>query len=53
MDLSLDRRTERAYQAQPLAGDVTPGDLVAWDERNALAKPATSRKTPSRGKRAL
>ena len=34
IDLALDRRTQQAYQTQPLmAGDVTPGDLVGWDER--------------------
>jgi predicted transcriptional regulator len=52
IDLSLDRRTEQAYQAQPLAGGVTPGDLVGWDEQNELAKPAVARKKPSRGNHA-
>jgi predicted transcriptional regulator len=52
IDLSLDRRTEQAYRAQPLAGDVSPDDLVSWDEQNALAKPASSRKKPSRKRRA-
>lgn len=52
IDLSLDRRTEQAYRAQPLAGDVTEGDLVGWDQQNELARPATSRKRPSRRNRA-
>ena len=52
IDLSLDRGTERAYRAQPVAGDVIPDDLVGWDEQNALAKPASSRKKPSRKRRA-
>jgi Arc/MetJ family transcription regulator len=52
IDLSWDRLTEQAYQAQPLNGDVTPGDLVGWDEQNALAKPAVASKKPSRRNRA-
>ena len=52
IDLSLDRRTEQAYQAQPTAGDLTPSDLVGWDEENALAKPAVARKKPRGGNRA-
>jgi Arc/MetJ family transcription regulator len=49
VDLALDRRTEQAYRAQPMAGDSTPSDLAGWDEQNALAKPAVARKTPRRG----
>lgn len=52
IDLSLDRLTERAYQAQPLTEGVTPGDLVGWDEQNALAKPALARRKSSRRNRA-
>lgn len=38
VDLALDRATERAYRGLPLAGEMTPGDLVGWDERNELAQ---------------
>ncbi len=37
IDRALDRATEQAYRAQPLADDVTPADLLGWDEHNALA----------------
>jgi hypothetical protein len=36
IDLSLDRRTEHAYRAQPMAGGLVPSDLLGWDEQNAL-----------------
>jgi predicted transcriptional regulator len=52
IDLALDRRTRQAYAAQPLPGDVTPGDLVGWDEQNALAKPVATPKKASRRTRA-
>lgn len=52
IDVALDRLTKQAYEAQPLPGDATPGDLVGWDEENALAKPAAARKKPGRRKRA-
>lgn len=52
IDLALERRTRQAYEAQPLPGDPTPGDLLGWDEQNALAKPATGRKKPGRRTRA-
>lgn len=40
IDLALDRLTEQAYRERPLADEeVTPADLVGWDDRNALAKP--------------
>jgi hypothetical protein len=52
IDLALDRLTRQAYETEPLAGDVMPGDLVGWDEQNALAKPAVARKKPSRRNRA-
>ena len=52
IDLSLDRLTEQAYQAQPLTADVMPGDLVGWDEQNMLAKPGVARKKPSTRNRA-
>ena len=51
IDSTLDRRTQQAYEAQPLPGGLTPGDLVGWDQENALAKPAAARKKPSRRKR--
>ena len=53
IDVALDRLTKQAYEAQPLPGDSTPGDLVGWDEQNTLAKPAVGRKKkPGRRKRA-
>jgi len=46
IDLALDRATEQAYRARPIAGEITPADLLGWDEHNTLAMPA---RTPARG----
>ena len=40
LDLALDRDTEAAYRAQPLSSELTPADLLGWDEQNELAEPA-------------
>lgn len=47
IDLSLDRLTEQAYHTRPLPGDGLPGDLIGWDEGNALAEPASPRRNAS------
>lgn len=54
IDLALDRLTEQAYRERPLADEeVTPADLVGWDDRNALAKPAApAARKPRRRSRA-
>lgn len=44
IDVALDRLTRHAYEVQPLPRGVTPGDLVGWDDANALARPAVKRK---------
>lgn len=46
IDLALDRGTEQAYRARPIAGEITPADLLGWDEHNTLAVPP---RTPARG----
>jgi hypothetical protein len=51
IDLALDRATEEAYRALPLAEQPTPGDLLDWDRHNDLAKPARARAN-ERGRRA-
>jgi hypothetical protein len=40
IDLALDRDTEAAYRAQPLSAELSPADLLGWDEHNELAQPA-------------
>jgi hypothetical protein len=46
VDLALERSTELAYRAAPLEGGRSAADLVGWDERNELAKPAVPPKKP-------
>ena len=41
IDLALDRSTEAAYRARPLAGEMTLADRVGWDADNEFARPAT------------
>lgn len=49
IDLALERDTEAAYRAQPLSADISPADLLGWDDHNELARPvAASRKAPVR-----
>lgn len=48
IDVALDRGTEVAYRARPLAGGITAADLVGWDEKNELAKPVRRRKARQR-----
>ena len=50
IDLALDRGTEAAYRAQPLADDMAPADLLGWDANNELAEPALPTK-PARARR--
>ena len=40
VDLALDRVTEAAYRARPLNEQLTPADLVGWDDCNALVEHA-------------
>jgi predicted transcriptional regulator len=49
IDLALDRASERAYRGQPLTGEMTPGDLVGWDEGNELAQARPKRAAGRRG----
>jgi hypothetical protein len=53
IDIALDRSTETAYRARPLAREFLSADLVGWDADNELARPATSAKKArsSRGAR--
>jgi hypothetical protein len=47
VDLALERTTARAYLAKPLPLSIVPEDLVGWDDRNALARPARAPKRPN------
>jgi hypothetical protein len=40
IDVALDRVTEQAYRHAPLSPPPAETDLVGWDERNLLARPA-------------
>jgi len=51
VDLALDRATEAAYRGRPLNEELTPADLVGWDEDNALARGAAVPRK-ARGRRA-
>lgn len=54
IDLALDRATAAAYRRWPLPSEVTPADLLGWDEHNALArsgrKPTSTRGHKRRAK---
>jgi len=50
IDLALDRTTEAAYREQPLEGEIVAGDLLGWDEHNALARAGRAPKV-ARGRR--
>jgi hypothetical protein len=41
IDIALDRTTETAYRARPLAGEFASADWVGWDADNEFARPAT------------
>lgn len=48
VDLALDRATETAYEAAPLAGELTADDVAGWDPGNQLARPARPRASKRR-----
>jgi hypothetical protein len=50
IDLALDRATKEAYRTSPLPDEVTPADLLGWDEHNALAR-SGSGPTRARGRK--
>jgi hypothetical protein len=50
IDLALDRATKEAYRTWPLPDEVTPADLLGWDEHNALARSGRG-PTRARGRR--
>jgi hypothetical protein len=52
IDLALDRSTEHAYRVRPMSDEGEAFDLVGWDEGNALARIARSKKAPRRRARA-
>ncbi len=52
IDLALDRDTEEAYRTQPLGEELLAGDLLGWDEHNALAQPRRAARASKPRKRA-
>jgi hypothetical protein len=50
IDEALDRATAEAYCERPLGHELTPADLVGWDDHNALVGSARAPKR-ARGRR--
>lgn len=48
VDRALEGRTERAYRARPVEGEVSAGDLSDWDAANELAALAAPGRARSR-----